>query len=186
MTAIAAVVSNGLIWMGGDSLGSHPSGISHLGLTKIWKEHKGNSTWLFGCAGAMAYLQALRYEVELPAETPGANTCEYIIRAWAKSVREHLQQKRPDLVDKDGNVRGNSQVLIGLNGQLFIMVGFAVYPIPQPYAAIGEGGSAAYGVLHFIHRRPSGIRPKAQLRHALQAADDRFSSVGGDYKFLHV
>ena len=185
MTAIAALIHNNEMWMGSDSLDTNSNNVMYPGQRKIWIAEEAGIKWLFGCAGSLAFQQAVRYEVQLPTETPADDMQEFLVTKFIPSLRE-LLTKRKDLFDSNGNVIGGGIILIGLNEQLFLVSGFGVCKIAKSYTAIGSGGATAYGVLHFISEQRIEMAPEEQLRHAIKAADDRNSTVGGEYHVLSV
>ncbi|MEX0918262.1 MAG: hypothetical protein WDZ93_03860 [Candidatus Paceibacterota bacterium] len=181
MTVVAALVHEGKVWMGSDSLYVHSNGTKHF-FSKIWLDE--TSTWVFGIAGSLSYRQAVQY-AELPKSPADTEPYEYLVRTWMPALREKLTARK-ELFDSDWDVRGGGQILLGSQGKLFKVVGFAVVPIEEPFFAIGSGEGAAYGVLHFCHNSKSSIGPKGRLRHAITAAADHYEGVGGSHNVLSV
>jgi len=183
MTVVAALLHEGKVWMGADSLSTFSDGTKLSGQEKLWIRENSGESWLFGSAGNKLFGQMVRYEADLPSEKPGDNLLDYLVTKWAHPFREKVADRK-GLLDNDGKIRGGGEVLIGLRGQLFLMVGFGIFPVREPFRAIGIGEGPAFGVLHFT--QGSGLEPEKRLRAAVTAASELQQAVDDNCYLLSV
>jgi ATP-dependent protease HslVU (ClpYQ) peptidase subunit len=73
----------------------------------------------------------------------------FIMTAFVESLRACLVANR--YVDEKGLISLNGRVMVGYEGQLYIVSGdFSVMKSTHPFAAIGDGASVALGALAAI------------------------------------
>lgn len=162
MTCVAALITDGVVYMGADSAGTDCwNGQRVLNTPKLFRV--GNA--LLGCAGSIRVAQALRF-ASPPGEHKRMPLEKYLNTVFVDWMRDALL--RGGVAEKKDNVEGaDSAVLVGIKGHVFtVEEDFNVTENLQPYSAVGSGAQVAMGAL-FARKEGS---PRARILTALKAA----------------
>ena len=187
MTAAAALVEDGTVWMGVDGQGTTGDDVSVWNPGKLWTFFDGRMG--MASAGAGRLSQELQHEWHPPAFNGAGDVVEYV-RLVAGSIEEHLHSRDAlwQLVcDDDSPAHLLGAILVGLCGRVFWIGGdFYVHsPEPRrPWVAIGSGGAAAEASLFTSDRFDSS--PALRLDLALHAAAAQRIEVGPPFRVLPV
>lgn len=169
MTCIVAVVQNGKIYMGGDS----------LGLSNLFREVRSdpkvfrNGPFLIGCTTSFRMGNLLRYKMQIPVHPDGMDIMEYMCTEFIKEVRTCLKlggfNKTENSQDNGGDF------LVGYRDHLFyIGSDYQVGQLAANYHAVGSGREVAVGSLFST----DGMPPEQRLKIALEAATHHNAGVG--------
>lgn len=159
MTVIAALISDGIVYMGGDrGMGDENYMTSPL-TPKVAK----NGSYLIGYANSRGTGQMFHY-VDLP--TPDKKNLDKFMRTtFVKAVKRELDEYGVDINNED---KGAADILIGVNGRLFEMsTNDWMVNEYDDYVAIGSGGSYAIASLHTSSGWTNGER---RIEKALECA----------------
>ena len=180
MTAIAAVVENGQVWIGGDSAGSDGFSIETRCDPKVFV----NGPMIFGYTTSFRMGQLLEHMFAPPAMVQGEQGMAYMVKRFIPAVKECLKdggfQRTSNAVDQGGNF------LVGFQGCLYaIESDYQVGRVTQNYHACGCGRDIVLGSLHAS--ASASIAPmsaKLRIRMALEAAAEFSAGVRGPFKIL--
>lgn len=169
MTAIAAATDGRRVVMGGDSAGITGTGLD----SEIYSFENAKvfrvGLWVIGFTTSFRLGQVLRYHVAWPEPPADPEALErFLVTDVVPEVRRALDVAGA-LRTENGQTTGG-YFLLACGGQLFgILDDFCVVHPRLPYAAIGAGRQAAYGVLHALAAQPE-ITLEERVRRALEAA----------------
>lgn len=173
MTAIAGLVDNGRVYLGGDS-----AGVAGLSLTvradaKVFR----NGPYVMGFTTSFRMGQLLRHAFKPPA--PTADLPEFMCTTWVDAVRECLKAGGYAYKQNEQEFAGN--FLVGVGGRLF-EIG-RDYQVGEPadgYAAVGCAYELVLGSLYSTVGQP----PKRRLRTALEAAEHFSGGVCAPFSYV--
>lgn len=179
MTVIAAITDGRTVWMGADNAGTcddlrvTASKIRRLQASATDGEQPNPATeYLVGFSGDRA--AGALFEAHLKATGPDPDDDSDDIDRWAQSVAEAWAGVVDDTslgpwhagTDRDAPAV-NATALLAIHGRLYRLSTNLAVPAEQPFAAIGEGASIAYGA---FHASQSVGDPETRLRLAIDAA----------------
>jgi ATP-dependent protease HslVU (ClpYQ) peptidase subunit len=171
MTCIAGVVSNGKVYIGGDSAGVNADG--HLQLRKDSKVFK-NGEYLIGVSGSWKINQVLKYTKLEDSDNSIHDPHQFMVthflpQLWAMRMPE----------DKD------FELLVGFRGRLFHIYGLSqVSEEIADYEACGSGAQVARGCL--FGQWNVFQTPHSRIESALLAAERFCSGVRGPFNILSI
>lgn len=177
MTCIAGVVSNGKVWIGGDSAGVNSS--EHLQLRRDSKVFK-NGEYLIGVSGSWRRAQELRFALlpQAPAldhKMAPTDSFEFMVRKFLPALRKMVEGTYSPVDD--------FELLVGFRGRLF-----HVYDTSQvseeiaDFEACGSGAQVARGSMF----SSKFTDPARKITEALQAAERFCSGVRGPFNILDI
>jgi hypothetical protein len=176
MTCIVGLVSDGIVYMGGDS--ASVSGWD-MGLVRYPKVFAvGN--FLMGITGHPRFRHILKYHLVIPDHPDGMSLEEYIVLPLTGSIREAA--KAAGYAKKENERESiESDVLIGYRGELFELQGsqYQVIQTTKSYHAVGCGNQIALGSLYSTE----GVYVSSQARvlRALEASAEFNMGVRGPF-----
>ena len=177
MTAIAAIVEKGKIWMGGDS-----AGVAGLSLT-VRKDPKVflKGDVLIGFASSFRMGQLLRWRLKLPNHTKRMTTLEYMHLSFIDAVRKCLKDGGYTRIEYNEELAG--EFLIGYQGEIFHMSSdFQLSQNTDNFAAIGCGRDLVLGSLTTTKEYETS--PVERLTLALHAAESYSAGVRSPFLIL--
>lgn len=161
MTAIAGLVHDGRVYIGGDSAGTGGYMRSIRADVKVFR----NGPYVFGFAGSYRMGQLLHWALKPPA--PEGKLDRFMAITFINAVRECLKDGGW-AVNNSGRDEGGV-FLTGVDGRLFrVDCDFQVGENVDPWNAIGAGEEPALGALFATQRL--NLAPKPRLRLALSAS----------------
>lgn len=177
MTAIAAVIHDGQIYMGADTLissgGRGPQNTRHEG--KIWR----SGDMLLGSAGGLREAQVVQYGFNPPPLSEGQNLMAYLCTDFSDALRS-AHRDAGTLKRHDGQEYAEIELVIGWRGRLFVISDwFSVSEFPE-FAGTGSGGETACAVLHAT----PDLEPGERLKRALEAAEYFCEGVRAPFTYL--
>jgi len=166
MSCIVGIESDGIVYIGSDSLASAEDDIRHL------KEHKTfiNGEYLIGFCGSPRSGQVLGPKYLAHPEEP--------IEEFVDQIKNQLNEYNLLIEDNENSTLSLSNFLVGYNGILYqIYNDFYIGQFKEKYSAIGSGESYALGSLYETSK--INISPKDRIRKAIKCASYFCGSVGG-------
>lgn len=178
MTIIAALVHEGKVYMGGDSLSVSEDGSSCVDtFPKVFRVGE----YLFGCSGSPRLKQLLCYTYT-PADVAlvdGGLACTYyMVNNFTRDLRTHFE--RHDFLDEFKE--RSAQILIGFKKRLFCLYGdYYLEECSHDYNAIGCAADFALGSLYTT--AISSMEPRDRIYFALEAAQKHNAHVRAPFLF---
>lgn len=162
MTCIVGYVSNGRVFMGGDSACGF--GNSELVLKNANVFRKGY--FIIGCTTSFRMAQLLEFGLIPPPKMQGISTLEYMATVFVDAVRATLKAGGFAAVRDEEESGGH--FLVGYEGQLFhIQPDFSVIETIHGFDAVGCGDAVALGAMAASEKAD----PAARILCALEAAE---------------
>lgn len=179
MTCIVAVVSNGIVHMGADSLGSDGWSGIHVGNPKCFI----TGEFLIGCTSTFRSIDLLRYMLEVPKVHPDTeeDADRYMRTVFINAVRKCFKDN--GAIRKNNEIESGSNFLVGYRGLLYeVQNDFSVLNMPCYGSSVGSGADVARGSL--FTTKDMDLPPLKRLYAALQAAVEVTVSVRAPFVFL--
>jgi hypothetical protein len=178
MTAIAGLVHEGRVWIGGDSAGVAWNTTVARGDAKVFR----NGEAVFGFTSSFRMGQLLRHSLELPAVNTKALD-RWMCTVFVDAVRACL--KNGGYAETNNGVESGGTFLVGIRGQLFeIGNDFQVGEGIDHWGACGCGEQHVLASLWTTAQTKTHANdPEARLRLALQAAENYSTGVRGPFVF---
>lgn len=167
MTAIAALVHEGKVWIGADSAGVSGMDLAQRSDSKVFK----NRDMVMGFTSSFRMGQLLRWAFDRPDQEPDDSDEKYMSTAFVDGVRACL--KTGGFAKKENEVESGGTFLVGWRGRIWEVHGD--YQVGAPlagFSAVGCGDALCLGALHAT---PATMDPAERLTVALSAAE-RFSA----------
>lgn len=176
MTAIAALLHDGKIYMGGDSAGVNVDGLA----LHVRKDPKVfiNGPFIMGFTTSFRMGQLLRFSFT-PPDHPGKMSIDrFMNTVFVDAVRKCL--KKGGYAKVHSNVESGGTFLIGYMGKLYVMYDdYQIGISAANYESVGCGGDLCRGSLHATEG--TDIEPKKRIKMALQAAEAFSGGVRGPF-----
>ena len=172
MTAVAGVVHEGRVWIGGDS-----GGVSNWDLTnrrdpKVFT----NGPFVMGFTSSFRMGQLLQYALTAPQHPDDLDTFAYLCTLFIDAVRACL--KTGGYAKTDNAVESGGNFLVGYRGRLFeVDSDFHVGESTDGYLAVGSGTAILHGALFATPELP----PRDRLLRSLAAAEHHNIGVRGPF-----
>jgi ATP-dependent protease HslVU (ClpYQ) peptidase subunit len=165
MTAIAGLIYDGEIYMGGDSAGVGGLDIMVRKDTKVFKV----DNFIIGYTSSFRMGQLLRFSFKPPLYDQSMDVYEYMCTLFIEELRKCLKDGGYSKIDN--NVEEGGNFLVGHKGRLFEI--FSDYQVAEnecDYAACGCGASYALGSF-FVSNKLKNMSPGMRVYLALEAAE---------------
>lgn len=174
MTAIAGIVEDGKVWIGGDALSSNQGVSKVCAAPKVFV----NGEFLIGYTSSFRMGQLLEYELSPPTPHEGENGMGFMVRQFIPAVKSTLQHGGYQR-NRDGEDFGGV-FIVGYRGELYrVDSDFHVAEYRQNYLAIGCGEDFLLGSLHTTEQFE--LPPQERIQIALDAAAEHCSGVRGPH-----
>ena len=174
MTAIAALVDNGKIWMGGDSAGVD-CGSMCLVVRKDEKVFIRNN-FIMGFTSSFRMGNLLRYSLYLPPQIEGATNIEYMNTSFIDAVRGCF--KAGGFTSISEYKESGGTFIVGYRGALYeIEDDFQVAMPADDFISCGCGSSFCMGSLYST----IGWDPETRIKKALESAERFSAGVRGPF-----
>lgn len=180
MTAIAAVVEGGRIWLGADSALSDTAthDLRIIVNQKVFKI----GDMLIGVAGSPRMGDVLRFNLVMPKHPKRMDAARFMRLHFIDALRE-AAKKAGVMAQQFGVEEMDAHLLIGYRGRLFVIEGdLHIHEWTTDYAAIGSGGPVACGALSVS----SGMPGRKRVLAALSAAERFTISVRRPFYVLET
>jgi len=176
MTAIAAVVHDGQVYMGADTLISGYKRTLETTLEgKLWTAGE----MILGWAGGQREAQMVRYGFSPPPLTEGQDIKAYLCTRFVDALRD-AHQDAGTLKRDNGQHWANLTLMIGWRGRLFTISDWFCVSEYAEFAGAGTGEITACAVLHAT----ADLAPRERLKRALEAAERFAEGVRGPFTYL--
>lgn len=178
MTCIAGVVSNGDVWMAGDSAGVAGLNLTVMRQPKVFR----SGEFLFGYTTSFRMGQLLRYGLKIPPQRSRESVERYLQISFIDALRKGLSVG--GFARKKDEVESGGCFLMGYRGRLFRVLGdYQVTEARDRFDAVGCGAAYALGVLYAARK---WLLPYDRLRMALKAAERMSAGVRGPFNVLRL
>lgn len=178
MTCIAAVVKDGVVYMGGDTGGVDTDG----GTIALFKDKKVfiRKGYLIGYAGSYTFGKLLQHVFDLPDIPPGLVSSDSIEKfvngVLMPSLRK--QSKSMDLSTEELDF----ECLFGIKGHLYLVSNDWVALEPDSgFLSVGSGQQVAIGSLYTTQTWKDPVK---RINAALTASEEYCTSVLGPFTIL--
>ena len=181
MTAIVGLVSDGRVYIGGDSAGVD-SGLS-LAVRAGSKVFR-NGKYLFGFTTSFRMGQLIRHALQPPKPPRApAQLDRFMSTTFIDAIRDCL--KTGGWVRRENDREEGGTFLVGVRGRLYsVEEDFQVGQTADGYAAVGSGAAVALGALYATALTP--MSPKKRVKVALRAAERFNAGVRGPFVCLSI
>jgi len=159
MTCIVAIVSEGIVYIGGERGHSDSSTIVSSTRPKIFE----CGPYLIGYAGNSGIGQAVVYNFEFPPVGKTHNIDRHMLQVFIPKLRSFITDNNIKLPDDDDNGAG---FIVGVRGRVYEVDLSDFQCIEYSEIAIGSGSSYAYGAL-YINK---DYEPLDRIRQGIEAA----------------
>lgn len=175
MTAIAGLVHDGTVWLGGDSAATDEMGASTvIGTAKVIRR----GAFVIGASGGIRAMQIIASDFKPPRFQQDESPREYLVRRFVPAVRAFLEKAGCDEIKE-----GETHLIVGTRGVIaVIQQGWGVVSPADGYAAIGSGAAVALGALHALRHDSRG--PRERIATALAAAAHHNATVRPPFVIL--
>ncbi len=176
MTAIVGVVSDGVVYLGGDSQATAGWDRHLLAQSKVFRA----GPYVFGVAGSPRFRQLLQHAFDPPA--PTIDLDKFLATTFVNALRDTM--KNGGLAAKNSDVEStNSTFLMGVHGRLFtVHSDYQLCEESTDYAATGSAQGEARGALYAT--ADLGLTPRQRMRVALKAAARHDVTVHGPFTYV--
>lgn len=168
MTAIAGLIHDGKVYIGGDSAGVAGMDLHLRSDPKVFTV----GGFVVGYTTSFRMGQLLRFSFQPPFHRPDVDTYRYMVTEWVDAIRACFKGGGFATTKEGAEVGGT--FLVGYRGRLFFVGSdYQVGECADGFAAVGCGDNQCLGALWAT--RESKMKPEARLELALGAAE-RFSA----------
>ncbi len=179
MTAIAGIVEDGKIWLGGDAAGTGGYRSQLRADPKVFVKGE----FAFGYTGSFRMGQLIEYEFSAPVPREGEAGMAYMVRRFVPAIKSTFAAG--GFHDGENGRVFYGGFLVGYRGQLYEVHGdYQVARITQSYMACGSGHDLALGSLHSTEQFQ--LKPRERLEMALSAAAEFNAAVRGPFSIVSV
>lgn len=179
MTAIAGIVEDGKVWIGGDSAGVGGLSMQVRTDPKVFL----NGEFIFGYTSSFRMGQLLEHEFTPPVPHERESGMAYMVKRFVPAVKACLKSGGYQ-TNEDGQDYGGC-FLVGYRGQLYqIRIDYQVGRVRQTYFALGCGEDLVLGSLHATNE--FDLTPKDRITMALNAAAEFSAGVRGPFSILSI
>lgn len=179
MTAIAGVVEDGTVWIGGDSAGVSGLAMQTRSDPKVFV----NGEFLFGYTSSFRMGQLLRYEFCPPSRHEGDDDMGFMVKRFIPAVKSCFEAGGFGQNKNDGDWGG--VFLVGYRGSLYeVQADYQVGKVNQPYHAAGCGEDLVLGSLHATDEFE--LEPSERILMALGAAEEFSAGVRSPFLVLSI
>ena len=177
MTAIAAIVENGVVYIGGDSAGVNGLSLQSRLDPKVFI----NGECIFGYTSSFRMGQILQYSFTSPIPLEAENGMDYMVKRFIPAVKIAMRECGFQTT-KNGQDFGGT-FIVGYRGELYsIEDDYQVARLKQAYHACGCGSDLILGSLYTTDEYE--MSPSERIATALRAAEAFSAGVRGPFTVL--
>lgn len=182
MTCIAGIVSNGIVYIGGDSAGIAGDSLRHRKDEKVFELKNNLDTIIFGFTTSFRMGQLLRYGFNLPNHPKNMSNMEYLCTLFIDSIRNRF--KAGGWLERRNDMECGGTFLVGYRGGLYYVGSdFQVGETIKNFDSVGSGREVAIGALHVLEHI-SDMSPEEKITKSLEAAEHHLSTVAGPFTIV--
>lgn len=181
MTAIAAVVDEGKVWIGADSAATNVYFQQNIRSdSKVFR----NGTFLFGFCGSVRIWQVAEYVFSPPQRFEQESTIEYLVTRFIPELKRVFQLSGVQ-TEENGEHGFCGSFLLGHRQELFcIECDYQVARVTSNFNAIGCGSDLVLGSLHTTEQYM--IPAKERIKLALTTAAEFSAGVRGPFNIESI
>lgn len=177
MTAIAGIVEDGTVWLGGDSAGVGGLSLQTRSDPKVFK----TGDFVIGYTTSFRMGQILEHHFTAPIPFEGENGMGYMVKRFIPEVKTVLKthgfQTTTDGQDSGGTF------LVGYRGELYeVEADYQVGRVRQAYHACGCGQDLLLGSMFTTDEYD--LTPQERIKKALSAAAEFSAAVRGPFHIV--
>jgi len=170
MTAIAGLVENGVVWIGGDSAGVGGYSMQVRSDPKVFR----NGEFLIGYTTSFRMGQILEHHLSPPTPHEGDAGMDYMVKRFIPAVKSAFKSNAFQR-SFDGRDYGG-EFLVGYRSELYVIESdYQVARVCQQYYACGCGMDLVLGSLHTTDQYE--MPPRERIELALSAAAEFSAGV---------
>ena len=174
MTAIAGLVHEGKVYIGGDSAGVAGLDLHLRADPKVFTVGE----FVIGYTSSFRMGQLLRFAFTPPFHKPDVDAYRYMVTEWVDAVRQCFKNGGY-ATTKDGAEVGGT-FLVGYRGRLFFIGNdYQVGEVADGFSAVGCGDNQCLGALYAT--KDAKMKPEARIELALSAAERFSAGVRGPF-----
>ena len=178
MTCIAAVVENGLVVMGGDSLSSNEDVCQNVENHKVF--HVQN--FLIGCTASFRSIDILKYCFAVPRFRRLDDAERYMRTTFVNALHACFEKNKFIGQNSETGRDLGGSFLVGFQSKIYqVQDDFSVLTCPNWGGAVGSGQSAALGSLYTSRKNKNAHQ---RVLAALEAAEAVTPSVRSPFVVL--
>lgn len=179
MTAIASVIEDGKIFMGGDACGSLGNSILICDDPKVFKLGK---NFIIGHCGQGRIGSVVKYCFKPPPRPKRMDADTYMSSKFAAKLRDCFRENGC-LSTNDGVEFMSGMLLVGYESEVYMVDSeFCAYRLVNKYAAIGSGSEVVLGALHVTKEVPA----RERILKALEAAESFVEGVRAPFTVMEL
>lgn len=188
MTAIAGIIHDSRVHIGGDSAGVGGLTLTIRKDTKVFTHPQREpgkpevpDFWAFGYTTSFRMGQILQYAFTPPVLPADTDVHRFMCTTFVDAMRTTF--KDSGWARTDSGVEETGQFLVGVGDRLFVID--SDYQVGEPadgYAAVGCGHDLANGALHAT--KDLGMGPRDRLERALSAAAHHSAGVAPPFAYV--
>jgi len=177
MTAIAGLVEDGVVYLGGDSSAVAGWSLDLRCEPKVFRRGE----FVFGFTTSFRFGQLLKYALKLPGLKKGQDVVEFLVVDLMDCLRKCLGEREW----KDCSKEEGGEFLLGFRGRLFeVDADFQVGEPLSGVAGVGCGGELCRASL--LTSLGFGWAPEDRVRRALEVAERLNMGVRGPFHVVSV
>lgn len=185
MTAIAGLVNNGTVYLGGDHGATDNRGVSELrNDAKVWRKGQ----YVFGVSNSFRLADVMRYVFEPPTWNVALNgdAMPFMVKTFVPALRDCVDESGLEAPAEEKNESPlPGQVLVGLGSHLFeIEADYQVGRSMDKFRAIGSGDLICLGVLQVLVHQHDPMSPEDMLYTALGTAEHFVTTVRAPFTIV--
>ena len=174
MTAIAGLIDNGKVWIGGDSAGVGGYSLHLRSDPKVFKKGE----FIIGYTSSFRMGQLLRYYLTPDTPKEKQDEFEYMVKSFIPSFSQVMKDNGYLKTELGREETGT--FLVGWRGKLYVIYDdMQVAELATPFAACGCGQDLVMGSLHTTEQ--FDIKPEERINIALGAAESFSAGVRGPF-----
>ena len=180
MTCTAALIDNGTVYMGGDSICVCGWDITPMKEPKVFIKGK----MAFGFTGDFRQNDLVKYQLEIPKHPKGMSNTRYIKTLFVEALRACY--KAGGYAEIEDNVEKGGYVLIGYKGGIYnIQRNYQIIIPGESYYAIGCGEPYAIASL-YTTRVLWDNEPRLRIKRALETAEHYSAGVRRPFTIIKL
>ena len=182
MTCIVGIEKNDTVWIGGDSAGT--SGDMSQRVIKDPKVFVVKNEIAFGVCGSPKVMDAIRYNIDFPKITRGADDREFFSSKILQALKAGLKKHGCIIDHPQHGEYFEGELLMGYHGKLYhIEANLQTITSAYGFDATGAGSDIAIGSLHATKNDGN---PHRRIMMALEASAINNATVRPPFNIVSV
>ena len=185
LTCISGIVSDGTVYIGGDSAGISGDSLRYRKDSKVFTlGTKTSVKMVVGFTTSFRMGQLINYGFELPVHPAGMDDMEYMCTSFIDAIRDRFREG--GWLERRNDMECGGTFLVGYKGKLYyIGSDFQVGESMNGFDSVGSGREIAIGSLHILNPMDN-FTPEEKIIKSLEAAATYNSAVCAPFKVVCV